>query len=95
MRPAWPAAVTQMRDDPQGHAVILTGAGGAFCSSGDISGMLDSAANSLSEQYANYGNNETGEHRPVIAANRHRLGSAGGISVQVLLQFGHRPEYRI
>ena len=42
MRPALAAAVTQMRDDPQVYAVILTGAGGAFCSGGDISGMLDS-----------------------------------------------------
>jgi 2-(1,2-epoxy-1,2-dihydrophenyl)acetyl-CoA isomerase len=41
MRPALAAAVAQMRDDAQVHAVILTGAGGAFCSGGDISQMLD------------------------------------------------------
>lgn len=41
MRPALAAAVAQMRDDPQVHAVILTGAGGAFCSGGDVSQMLD------------------------------------------------------
>ena len=47
MRPALAAAVTQMRDDPQVYAVILTGAGGAFCSGGDISGMLDSTRTGL------------------------------------------------
>jgi len=41
MRPALAAAVAQMRDDPQVHTVILTGAGGAFCSGGDIGQMLD------------------------------------------------------
>lgn len=41
MRPALAAAIAQMRDDAQVHAVILTGAGGAFCSGGDISSMLD------------------------------------------------------
>ena len=43
MRPALAAAVTQMRDDPQVYAVVLTGAGGAFCSGGDISAMLDTS----------------------------------------------------
>ena len=47
MRPALAAAVTQMRDDPQVYAVILTGAGRAFCSGGDISGMLDSTRTGL------------------------------------------------
>ena len=47
MRPALAAAVTQMRDDPQVHAVILTGAGGAFCSGGDISAMLDTSRTGL------------------------------------------------
>lgn len=47
MRPALAAAVAQMRDDPQVHAVILTGAGGAFCSGGDISAMLDSSRTGL------------------------------------------------
>ena len=37
MRPALAAAVAQMRDDASVHAVILTGAGGAFCAGGDIS----------------------------------------------------------
>ncbi|MFN3730868.1 enoyl-CoA hydratase/isomerase family protein [Comamonas testosteroni] len=41
MRPALAAAVAQMRDDAQVHTVILTGAGGAFCSGGDISQMMD------------------------------------------------------
>ncbi|GGH66658.1 enoyl-CoA hydratase [Comamonas phosphati] len=43
MRPALAAAVAQMRDDASVHAVILTGAGGAFCSGGDISAMLDAS----------------------------------------------------
>ena len=47
MRPALAAAIAQMRDDAQVHAVILTGAGGAFCSGGDISGMLDSTRTGL------------------------------------------------
>ncbi len=47
MRPALAAAVTQMRDDPQVYAVILTGAGGAFCSGGDISAMLDTSRTGL------------------------------------------------
>jgi 2-(1,2-epoxy-1,2-dihydrophenyl)acetyl-CoA isomerase len=41
MRPALAAAIAQMRDDALVHTVILTGAGGAFCSGGDISQMLD------------------------------------------------------
>ncbi|MBS0509115.1 MAG: enoyl-CoA hydratase/isomerase family protein [Proteobacteria bacterium] len=47
MRPALAAAVTQMRDDAGVHAVILTGAGGAFCSGGDISAMLDTSRTGL------------------------------------------------
>ena len=47
MRPALAAAVTQMRDDKAVHAVILTGAGGAFCSGGDISAMLDAGRQGL------------------------------------------------
>ena len=43
MRPPLAAAIAQMRDDPQVHAVILTGAGGAFCSGGDVSQMMDPA----------------------------------------------------
>ncbi|CAB5682613.1 4-chlorobenzoyl coenzyme A dehalogenase-2 [Delftia tsuruhatensis] len=41
MRPALAAAVARMRDDAQVHTVILTGAGGAFCSGGDIGQMMD------------------------------------------------------
>ena len=47
MRPALADAITQMRDDAQVHAVILTGAGGAFCSGGDISAMLDTSRTGL------------------------------------------------
>ena len=39
MREGLAAAVAQMREDAGVHAVILTGAGGAFCSGGDISQM--------------------------------------------------------
>lgn len=41
MRPALAAAIARMRDDDTVHSVILTGAGGAFCSGGDVSAMLD------------------------------------------------------
>ena len=41
MRPALAAAIAQMRDDAGVHTVILTGAGGAFCSGGDIAAMMD------------------------------------------------------
>ena len=41
MRAELTDAVFQMRDDNAVHTVILTGAGGAFCSGGDISQMLD------------------------------------------------------
>lgn len=41
MRDGLATAVAQMRDDTNVHTVILTGAGGAFCSGGDIKGMLD------------------------------------------------------
>lgn len=47
MRPALAAAIAQMRDDAQVHAVILTGAGGAFCSGGDISSMQDPSRTGL------------------------------------------------
>ena len=47
MRPALSAAIAQMRDDAGVHAVILTGAGGAFCSGGDISAMLDASRTGL------------------------------------------------
>ena len=47
MRPYLATAIAQMRDDPQIYAVILTGAGGAFCSGGDISAMLDPARKGL------------------------------------------------
>jgi 2-(1,2-epoxy-1,2-dihydrophenyl)acetyl-CoA isomerase len=43
MRPALTAAVAQMRDDKLVHTIILTGAGGAFCSGGDISQMMDAS----------------------------------------------------
>lgn len=48
MRPALAAAIAQMRDDKDVHAVILTGADGAFCSGGDISAMLDTSRTGLS-----------------------------------------------
>ena len=47
MRPALADAIAQMRDDAQVHAVIFTGAGGAFCSGGDISAMLDTSRTGL------------------------------------------------
>ena len=47
MRPALAAAIAQMRDDAQVHTVILTGAGGAFCSGGDISAMQDPSRTGL------------------------------------------------
>jgi len=47
MRPALAEAIAQMRDDAQVHAVILTGAGGAFCSGGDVSQMLDTSRTGL------------------------------------------------
>lgn len=47
MRPALADAIAQMRDDAQVHAVILTGAGGAFCSGGDLSAMLDTRRTGL------------------------------------------------
>lgn len=47
MRDALAGAVTQVRDDKTVHAVILTGAGGAFCSGGDISAMLDASRQGL------------------------------------------------
>ncbi len=47
MRPALAAAIGRMRDDAQVHTVILQGAGGAFCSGGDIGQMLDPAQTGL------------------------------------------------
>lgn len=47
MRPALAAAIAQMRDDAQVHTVILTGAGGAFCSGGDVGQMLDASRTGL------------------------------------------------
>ena len=47
MRPQLAAAIAQMRDDAQVHAVILTGAGGAFCSGGDVAQMLDASRQGL------------------------------------------------
>ncbi|HEY0201155.1 MAG TPA: enoyl-CoA hydratase/isomerase family protein [Burkholderiaceae bacterium] len=47
MRPALADAIAQMRDDAHVHAVILTGAGGAFCSGGDLSAMLDTRRTGL------------------------------------------------
>jgi 2-(1,2-epoxy-1,2-dihydrophenyl)acetyl-CoA isomerase len=42
MRDGLARAVVQMRDDANVHTVILTGAGGAFCSGGDIGLMMNS-----------------------------------------------------
>lgn len=47
MREGLARAVLQMRDDTSVHTVILTGAGGAFCSGGDISLMLESKLDSV------------------------------------------------
>lgn len=41
MREEMAAAVTRVRDDASVFAVLLTGAGTAFCSGGDLSQMLD------------------------------------------------------
>lgn len=43
MREEMAAAVARVRDDASVFAVLLTGAGGAFCSGGDLSQMLDAA----------------------------------------------------
>jgi 2-(1,2-epoxy-1,2-dihydrophenyl)acetyl-CoA isomerase len=43
-------AVVQMRDDANVHTVVLTGAGGAFCSGGDISLMLNSQQGSVAHR---------------------------------------------
>ncbi len=43
MRRGLADAVRQMRDDADVHTVIITGAGGAFCSGGDITHMLDTS----------------------------------------------------
>ncbi|AVO49280.1 enoyl-CoA hydratase/isomerase family protein [Melaminivora suipulveris] len=47
MRRGLAEAVARMRDDAGVHTVILTGAGGAFCSGGDITHMLDTAQTGL------------------------------------------------
>lgn len=41
MREEMAAAVAQVRDDPAVYAVVITGAGGAFCAGGDLAQMLD------------------------------------------------------
>lgn len=43
MRKGIAAAVVQMRDDDSVRAVIITGAGGAFCSGGDVIQMVQSS----------------------------------------------------
>lgn len=43
MREELGAVVAQVRDDESVQAVLLTGAGGAFCSGGDITSMLDTS----------------------------------------------------
>ena len=50
MRAGLAAAVAQMRDDARVYAVIITGAGGAFCSGGDISQMQNEAGLSWRER---------------------------------------------
>lgn len=50
MRAGLSAAVAQMRDDSQVHAVVITGAGGAFCSGGDISLMMESKITSMANR---------------------------------------------
>lgn len=47
LRASLSAAVLQMRDDPQVRTVVITGAGGAFCSGGDIGLMLESQLDSV------------------------------------------------
>ena len=47
MRAGMAAAVAQMRDDASVKAVIITGAGGAFCSGGDISLMMQGGVTSV------------------------------------------------
>lgn len=47
MREGLAKAVVQMRDDADVHTVVITGAGGAFCSGGDISLMLNSQQSSV------------------------------------------------
>ena len=47
MRRALAQAIARVRDDAQVHSVILTGAGGAFCSGGDITSMQDTAQTGL------------------------------------------------
>ncbi|MBF5006701.1 enoyl-CoA hydratase/isomerase family protein [Diaphorobacter caeni] len=47
MRQGIAAAVVQMRDDESVQAVIITGAGGAFCSGGDVIQMVQSNESGL------------------------------------------------
>lgn len=47
MREGLAQAVARMRDDTAVHTVVITGAGGAFCSGGDLSQMLDTAQSGL------------------------------------------------
>lgn len=47
MREGLAKAVVQMRDDANVHTVVITGTGGAFCSGGDISLMLNSQQSSV------------------------------------------------
>jgi 2-(1,2-epoxy-1,2-dihydrophenyl)acetyl-CoA isomerase len=47
MRDALAEAIAQVRDDNEVKAVILHGAGGAFCSGGDIESMLDPSQTGL------------------------------------------------
>lgn len=47
MREELAAAIAQVRDDVGVHAVLLTGAGGAFCSGGDLAQMLDQTQSGL------------------------------------------------
>ena len=47
MRDGLSKAVFQMRDDEQVHAVIITGAGGAFCSGGDLRLMMENTLDSV------------------------------------------------
>lgn len=47
MREGLSRAVVQMRDDARVHTVVITGAGGTFCSGGDINLMLNTQQNGV------------------------------------------------